>query len=140
MACEFSVVGGMVIARITGMVENEERLEVLQRIVDSYDSTGADAILVDHQMSQIKCSEDEAKTFGTALNVAFADRQPCFVAVLVNRLCFSKIKTIDASISCATDINGKSLIRSYFDHDFMLQYLQLWRAQIGSKYADVSWV
>ena len=140
MACEFSVAGGMVVAKTTGVIESEERLEILGRIVNSFDSAGADAVLVDHQMAQINCSQEDSKLFGAALNASFAQRQPCFIAVLVNRLCFKKMKVIDSTISCATSISNPSLIRSYFDHDFLLQYLQLWREQFNSEFADVSWI
>ena len=140
MACEYSVAGGLVNARTTGVIGAEERLEILGRIMKTYDSAEADAVVVDHLMSQISCSQEESKLFGKAINLSFADRQPCFIAVLVNRLCFSKMRLVDASIECAHSINGRSLIRSYFDADFMMQYLQLWREQLNSRYADVSWV
>ena len=98
MACEYSVAGGLVTARTAGVIGNEERLEILGRIIKTYDSAEADAVVVDHQMSQISCSQEESKLFGKAINLSFGDRQPCFIAVLVNRLCFSKMRLVDASI------------------------------------------
>ena len=138
MPCDISVVGGVVIAKTSGTITNEEHKHILSLIVSAYDASGADAVLVNHRQAEIDCSVEDAAAFGAWIHTCFAARHPCFIAILSNTSDIANERAINASLAYVNQISHRFQVNRYLDDALPFDDLNIWRAKVGSAYKDTA--
>ena len=138
MPSDISVVGGVVIAKTSGIITNEDHEHILSLIVSAYDASGADAVLLNHRAAQIDCSVEDAEAFGAWIHTCFAARHPCFIAILNNSQNVPNGRAIKTALAHVNQIPCRFQVKLYLDDDLPFDDLNIWRAEVGSAYKDIA--
>lgn len=140
MPWNISSVGGLITAKTYGPVNYEDRSKLLDLVADAYDRAAADAVLVDHSRSTLRCSGEEAEALAVSINLVFSARQPCFIAVLVDDDHSKSSKLIEMTVRHVAEGDTPVLIRPYTDNEEIFNDIRRWRKKSNSRYADVVWL
>jgi len=126
MKYKFSELGDILIATTRDIIGADEYGEMLHRLVEAFDASGANVILVDHRNSQIDITIEEAINFGNFIGDRFSARKSSFIAFLVNEQDPS-LKLVDVSIMVALKAENQIFIKSYVEEQLAVKAIASWR-------------